>query len=149
MFVSFVMTKLLQRLSVFSIGDRISNAALFIEIVYLLLLRLFGPKIKSARMISGLLLFIGSLVLLFTSLGYGTIVFCIAICASAIVSIGNSSKILGFILLPLMSPKIYIRILSRFTSENVNETISNSYITLFIYPSILLLCCQKNDFKLK
>lgn len=149
MFVSFVMTKLLQQLSVFSIGDRISNAALFIEIVYLLLLRLFGPKIKSARMISGILLFIGSLVLLFTSLGYGTIVFGTAICASAIVSIGNSSKILGFILLPLMSPKIYIRILSRFTSENVNETISNSYITLFIYPSILLLCCQKNDFKLK
>jgi len=144
----------MQPVLLFLKGDEmISNAALFIEILCFLLLRLFGPKIKSARMISGILLFIGSLSLLFASFGYGTIVYIIAICACSIVSIGNNSKFLELILLPLMSPQIYVRLISRLTADNVKmdeyEIIGNSYITLFIYPSILLLCCQKDGFIIK
>ena len=154
MFISFVMAKLLRQISLFPMRkELISSITFFIEMICFILLRLFGPKIKSARMISGILLFIGSLTLLFTSFGYGTVVCIIALCACVIVSIGNSSKPLGLILVPLMSPQFYIRLIINSTPYNVsidiNEIISNNYITLFIYPSILLLGCQKNSFRSK
>ena len=151
MFISFALTKFVLQIPFLSKADKnISYAAVFIEMLCFLLFKLFGPKIKSARMISGILLLIGSLTLLFTSFGYGIIIYSIAISACFMVSIGNRSKFLGIALLPMMCPQIYIILLIHLIDGNIkidiNEILGNYYITLFIYPTILLLCCQDNSF---
>lgn len=154
MFLSFSVTNLiLQFKSPNDDGGMISYAALCIEMLCFLLLRLCGPKIKSARMISGILLFIGALTLLFSSFGYGTIIYFIAISSCLFISIGNCSNILGVAFLPIMCPQMYFRLIigsiKDHNNMDINEIWGNYYITLFIYPAILLLCCQRDGFKLK
>lgn len=56
---------------------------------------------------------------------------------------------MGIILFPFISPQFFARImilaLNYTVKEEAIEIMRNYYITVFIYPAILLLFCQENS----
>lgn len=142
-----IMNLLLQVPSVILENEYSSYLIILVEILILLIVRLFCPKIKAARMLSGILLFIGCLAIIFTSFGSGLLTNMAGIFICLILSISNLSYFLFVLLIPFTSPLLCIKTLLRFleldTTTNIIKACSDNYMILFIYPAILLLCCHR------
>lgn len=145
----FFVSKILHRLSHTNCSQMLLFFLIFIEIFGLKVLGKIGPKLKAARMISAILIFIGSLALVLTSFGSGIIVNLIAMTICLFIHTSNFSIFLKLILLPFTSSFFFVTtLLYALGMNNISNVIkiwSNKYMLLFIYPAIMLLCCQRND----
>ena len=121
---------------------------ILIESMGLFLMQKFGPKLRHSRLISGIILFVGSFALMFTSLGAGLVIYSVASVLCFIISLSKLSNILRIVLIPFLSPAFYfkliLQVMNQDTPLNLIKLWKNNYIVLFIYPAIILLCCQKN-----
>lgn len=127
--------------------------------ILILLFELFGilfiikyvSKIRGARMLSGILIFVSTLGVILTSVGSGLFLYLLAISASLFISLSRFSKLLIILFLPLFCPHLYIRavlhLVGMDTLANAIKMMDNNYIILFIYPAILLSLCDNNNFK--
>lgn len=145
----FVSTKLLnfERLTPESLST-IPYAMIIFEILAFFLIKNFGPKLKYSRLISGIIVFVSSFAIMFTSLGTGLVLFSMAALLCLLISLSKLSNTLGIALIPLISPTLYIKLILQAmdldTPMNLIKLWKNNYIVLFIYPAFLLLCCQTN-----
>ena len=118
-----------------------------IEFMCILLVRIHGPKIMFARLFSGILIFIASLVTIFSSFGTGLILYFFALLCFFFIIIVNSSKKLLFFMIPLTSYQLYIKILLNITrldsAENTLTLLNNTYLIVLIYPALFILHCSK------
>lgn len=127
--------------------EKFSNIIIMSEIALFVIVRVFGPKMKAAKMLSGILFFIGSLTILFTSFGSGVLINLIGILIVLILSISQISKYLFVLLIPFTSVFLYIKIMLQYmeldNTVNIIKVWSDNYMILFIYPAILLACCDR------
>lgn len=125
----------------------------FIEIFGLKILKKYAPRMQAARMLSGILIFIGSLTLIITSFGSGMLANLLAVTICFFISLPDYSIFTELIFLPFTSSIFYIASLLHFAGmnnvSNIIDIWSDKYMILFIYPAIMLLCCQRKDVKLK
>ena len=145
----YISSRILQHLSLIfeNYKESIALCALLVEIFGTFLVIAFVPKIRAARMLSGILIFIGSLAVIFTSFGTGLFVYFLTVLIILIISISRSSRYLNFILVPFFCLQIYMKLALQLVGMdnkmNAIRMVTNHYVILFIYPAILLLCCQK------
>lgn len=148
MFTSLVLFAILLKIIPAINNDTIESVFMMcIEIISILLVRIHGPKIMFARLFSGILIFIASLVTIFSSFGTGLIVYVFALLCFFFIIIGNSSKNLFFFIIPLTSYQIYVKILLNITrldsAENTLKLLNNTSLIVLIYPALFILHCSE------
>lgn len=155
MVTSLFLFAILFKLPAINNGKIESALMMSIEIICILLIRIHGPKIRFARLFSGILVFIASLITIFSSFGTGLVVYLFALLCFFFIIIGNYSKNLLFITIPLTSYQIYVKILLNIvrldSAENTLKLLNNISIIVLIYPALFILNCSEvwNQFKLK
>lgn len=135
---TFIAFRLLKTLSK-SVHEKSMNYILIIiEILYIFAIRIYCPKTKLRNFYAGILIFLCSFVILFSSLGCGLIVSFIAVsCCLVSCIIVNLS-----LFIPFLSFSLCIRIFLHFnglnTAENILKVLDNNYILLLAFPAIIL-----------